>query len=253
MNKIEEQQNQNQKKDIFLSIVIPAYNEEKRIPATLLDIDQKLKNKNFNYEILVVDDGSKDNTVQVVKNLKNKIANLNIIENPENHGKGWGVCRGMLLASGKYALFMDADNSTTIDQFDNFLPYFNEGYDVVIGSIWIEGAKINEKAGFYRRLLGKISKLIIRIVLGLNILDTQRGFKAFKKEVINPIFSRQTIWRWGFDFEILYIAKKLGYKIKEVPVIWNNPGESKVKLSSYFSTLLDLLKVRLNSFLGKYN
>ncbi len=252
MSKTEEQQNQNKKNDVFLSIIIPAYNEEKRIAATLLDIDQKLKNKNFNYEILVVDDGSKDDTVQVVKDLKNKVANLNIVENPENHGKGWVVHQGIFKASGKYVLFMDADNSTTIDQFDNFIPYFNDGYDVVIGSIEVSGAKINEKAGFYRRFLGKISKLIIRIVLGINILDTQRGFKAFRKEVINPIFSRQTIWRWGFDFEILYIAKKFGYKIKEVPVIWNNPRESKVKLSSYFSTLSDLFKVRINSIIGKY-
>jgi glycosyltransferase involved in cell wall biosynthesis len=238
--------------DIFLSIIIPAYNEANRIEATLMDINEKLKNKNFNYEILVLDDGSKDDTVKIVENLKTKIKNLNVILNEQNMGKGFSVRHGMLLAKGKYCLFMDADNSTTIDQFDNFLPYFNEGYDIVIGSIWIKGAKINEKAGWHRRLLGKISRLIIKIVLGLNISDTQRGFKSFKKEVVEPIFSRQTIWRWGFDFEILYIAKKLGFKIKEVPIIWNNAGESKVKLSSYISTFKDLLKVRLNSIIGKY-
>jgi dolichyl-phosphate beta-glucosyltransferase len=237
---------------IFLSIIIPAYNEENRITATLEDINQKLQNKNWNYEILVVNDGSKDKTAEVVNNLIPKIKGLKLIDNKENHGKGFVVRQGMLEAKGDYRLFMDADNSVTIDQFDNFLPYFKEGYDIVIGSIEVSGAKVNEHAGLHRRILGHISKLIIRFVLGINIKDTQRGFKAFSHYTVEPIFSRQTIWRWGFDFEILYIALKLGFKIKEVPVIWNNPGESKVKLSGYISTFRELLKVRLNSWFGKY-
>lgn len=239
--------------NIFLSIIIPAYNEEQRIKATLEDINKKLQSKNWNYEILVVNDGSKDKTAEAVQNLSSKIKNLKLIDNKENHGKGYVVRQGMLEAKGKYRLFMDADNSTTIDQFDNFLPYFNQGYDIVIGSIEIEGAKINEQAGFYRRFLGHIGKLLIRILLGLKIYDTQRGFKAFTDYTINPIFSKQTIDRWGFDFEILYIANKLGYKIKEVPVVWNNPPDSKVKPSAYISVLIELLKVRLNSIFGKYN
>jgi glycosyltransferase involved in cell wall biosynthesis len=238
--------------EIFLSIIIPAYNEEHRITNTLEDINQKLQNKNWNYEILVVNDGSKDKTAEVVNNLIPKIKGLKLIDNKENHGKGFVVRQGMLEAKGKYRLFMDADNSVTIDQFDNFLPYFKEGYDIVIGSIEVPGAKINEKAGFYRRILGHFSKLIIRLVLGIKIKDTQRGFKAFADYTVQPIFSRQTIWRWGFDFEILYIAYRLGYKIKEVPVVWNNPPESKVKLSSYISTFKELLKVKLNALSGKY-
>jgi glycosyltransferase involved in cell wall biosynthesis len=238
--------------EIFLSIIIPAYNEEHRITNTLEDINQKLQNKNWNYEILVVNDGSKDKTAEVVNNLIPKIKGLKLIDNKENHGKGFVVRQGMLEAKGKYRLFMDADNSVTIDQFDNFLPYFKEGYDIVIGSIEVSGAKINEKAGFYRRILGRFSKLIIRLVLGIKIKDTQRGFKAFADYTVQPIFSRQTIWRWGFDFEILYIASRLGYKIKEVPVVWNNPPESKVKLSSYISTFKELLKVKLNALSGKY-
>jgi len=238
--------------EIFLSIIIPAYNEEHRITNTLEDINQKLQNKNWNYEILVVNDGSKDKTAEVVNNLIPKIKGLKLIDNKENHGKGFVVRQGMLEAKGKYRLFMDADNSVTIDQFDNFLPYFKEGYDIVIGSIEVSGAKINEKAGFYRRILGRFSKLIIRLVLGIKIKDTQRGFKAFADYTVQPIFSRQTIWRWGFDFEILYIASRLGYKIKEVPVVWNNSPESKVKLSSYISTFKELLKVKLNALSGKY-
>ncbi|MGC8775993.1 MAG: dolichyl-phosphate beta-glucosyltransferase [Minisyncoccia bacterium] len=238
--------------EIFLSIIIPAYNEEHRISKTLLDINEKLAKKNWNYEILVVNDGSKDKTSDVVNNLISKIKNLKLIDNKENNGKGYVVRQGMLAAQGKYRLFMDADNSTTIDQFDNFLPYFEQGYDIVIGSIEIQGAKINEQAGFYRRFLGKFGKLLIRLMLGLKIYDTQRGFKAFLDYTVEPIFKRQTILRWGFDFEILYIANKLGFKIKEVPVIWNNPSESKVKPSAYISVLLELLKVRLNALLGKY-
>lgn len=239
-------------KDIFLSIIIPAYNEENRIGATLEDINQKLKDKNFNYEILVVNDGSKDRTAQVVEELSSKIKNLKLIDKKENHGKGYCVKQGMLEAKGKYRLFMDADNSTTIDQFNGFLPWFESGYDIVIGSIEVEGAKINEQAGFYRRFLGRFGKILIRLILGLKIYDTQRGFKAFADYTVEPVFRRQTINRWGFDFEILYIANKLGYKIKEVPVIWNNPSESKVKPSAYISTLLELLKVRFNSLVGKY-
>jgi glycosyltransferase involved in cell wall biosynthesis len=238
--------------EIFLSIIIPAYNEEHRIKNTLLDINQKLSKKNWNYEVLVVNDGSKDKTAEVVKSLTPQIKNLKLIDNQENHGKGYVVKQGMLAAQGKYRLFMDADNSTTIDQFDNFLTYFKEGYDIVIGSIEIQGAKINEQAGFYRRFLGKFGKFLIRLLLGLKIYDTQRGFKAFLDYTVEPIFKRQTIMRWGFDFEILYIANKLGFKIKEVPVIWNNPGESKVKPSAYISVLLELLKVRLNALIGKY-
>ncbi|MCX7589802.1 MAG: glycosyltransferase family 2 protein, partial [Patescibacteria group bacterium] len=236
---------------IFLSIIIPAYNEEHRITQTLLDIDKKLKNKNWTYEILVINDGSNDKTSEVVNNLISKIKELKLIDNKENHGKGYVVKQGMLQARGKYCLFMDADNSTTIDQFDNFLPWFEKDYDIVIGSIEIEGAKINEQAGFYRRFLGHFGKLLIRLFLGLKIYDTQRGFKAFANYAIKPIFERQTIMRWGFDFEILYIANKLGYKIKEVPVIWNNSADSKVKPSAYISVLLELLKVRWNALCGK--
>lgn len=239
--------------NVFLSIIIPAYNEEKRIKPTLEDIYKKLENKNWNYEILVVNDGSKDKTIEIIKELSLKINNLKLIDNKENHGKGYCVKQGMLQSKGKYRLFMDADNSTTIDQFDNFLPYFDQGYDIVIGSIEVKGAKINERAGFYRRFLGHFSKLLIRIVLGIKIYDTQRGFKAFSDYTIDPIFNKQTIDRWGFDFEILYVANKLGYKIKEVPVIWNNPSDSKVKPSTYISVLIELFKVRLNSILGKYN
>lgn len=237
----------------FLSVVIPAYNEAKRLPATLEDINKFLSKKKYQYEILVVSDGSSDDTAAVVKNLEGKIKNLKLIDNRENLGKGAAVRQGMLAAAGKYRLFMDADNSVTIDQIENFLPWFEKSYDLVIGSIEIPGAEVHERAAWYRRLLGKASKSIIHLFLGIKVRDTQRGFKCFADYVVEPVFCRQTIFRWGFDFEILYVADRLGFKIKEVPVKWNNPGESKVKLSGYVSTFRELLKVRRNAFTGRYN
>lgn len=237
----------------YLSVVIPAYNEEKRIAATLLDIDRYLSRQDYTYEIVVVNDGSKDNTAEVVQKMQELVKNLRLINNKENHGKGYVVKQGMLEVKGEYRLFTDADNSTTIDHLDKFSPFFKEGYDIVIGSIEIQGAEIHEDAVWYRRWLGRISKYIIRIVAGLwEIHDSQRGFKCFTQKAAEAIFPKQTIMRWGFDIEILAIAKKMGFKIKEAPVIWSNPGESKVTLSSYIKTFQELLKIKYNLITNKY-
>ena len=239
---------------IHLSVVIPAYNEEKRIAATLLDIDNYLSKQDYTYEIIVISDGSKDNTANVVEKTKQLVKNLNLIDNKENHGKGWVTKQAMLEAKGEYRLFMDADNSTKINHLDFFWPEFKNGYDIVIGSIEIRGAKIEEKSAWYRRWLGRISKYIIRIVAGLwEIHDTQRGFKCFTKKVSESIFPKQTLMRWGFDFEILALAKKIGFKIKEVAVDWHNPEESRVKVSSYIKTFIELLKIKWNFITDKYN
>lgn len=259
----------------YLSVVIPAYNEEKRIASTILDIDKYLSDQTYpsmrsgqapsagsgqvNYEIILVSDGSRDNTVKIAKKLTEMVKGLRVIDNSKNHGKGYVVKQGMLEAKGKYRLFMDADNSTTINHLDKFWPYFSargeisslqdgkQGYDIVIGSIEVKGAKIREKAGWHRRLMGKYSKYLIRIMAGLwEIHDSQRGFKCFTDKAAEEIFPKQTIMRWGFDIEILSLAKKLGFKIKEVPIFWKNPPESKVTLKSYIRTFGELLKVKLN-------
>ena len=238
--------------EVHLSVVIPAYNEEGRISATLLDIDKYLRRQNYAYEIIVVSDGSTDNTMSIVGNLKSQVSNLRLIDNKENRGKGWVTKQGMLEARGEYRIYVDADNAISISQIENFWPHI-KNYDVVIGSIEIRGAKVEEHAGWHRRLLGRISKYIIRIVAGLwRIHDTQRAFKLFPARVARDIFSRQTIYRWGFDIELLVIAKKLGYRIKELPVVWINPGESKVTLKSYIKTFQELLKIRWNLVSNKY-
>jgi len=238
---------------IRLSVIIPAYNEAKRIAETLLDVDRYLSKQDYNYEIIVVSDGSKDNTAEVVEKTKQLVKNVRLINNKENLGKGYVTRQGMLEAKGEYRLFMDADNSTKIDHLDLFWPE-TKNNDVVIASIEIKGAKVGEDAAWYRRFLGKISKYIIRIVAGIwEIHDSQRGFKCFTEKAAKEIFPKQTITRWGFDIEILALAKKMGFKIKEVPVDWHNQGESKVSLSSYIKTFWELAKIKYNLITNKYN
>ena len=239
---------------IYLSIIIPAYNEEKRISETLLATDHYLSKQDYSYEIIVVNNGSTDKTGQIVKNFTNLIKNLKLIDVEQTEGgKGWAVRKGMSTAKGKYRIYVDADNAISMDQIEEFWPYLKQDYDVIIGSIEIKGAKIEESAGWHRRLLGKWSKYLIRALTIWEIHDTQRAFKLFPAKVAENIFSRQTIERWGFDIEILVIAKKLGYKIKELPVTWINPGESKVTLKSYWGTLKELLKIKWNLIIGKYD
>ncbi len=238
---------------MFLSVIIPSYNEAKRLGDTLVLFDKYFSRQEYDYEILVINDGSKDGTAAVAKNFQDKVKNLRLIDNPQNHGKGWVVKQGMLEAQGQYRLFTDADNSTSIEQIEKFWPYMNEGYDVVIGSIEVTGAKIYEHAQWYRRMLGHFSKYLIRSIAGLwSIHDTQRGFKLFNAKAAQQIFSKARIDRFGFDIEILAIAKQLGYNIKELPVTWNNPSGSTVSLTSYVEVFKDLLRIRLYFWLGKY-
>ncbi len=236
----------------YLSIIIPAYNEFKRLPLTLTDINKHLADVDFSYEILVVDDGSKDATEDVVRRFSHLIKNLRLIDNKQNHGKGWVVRQGMLEAKGEIRLFTDADNSTSIDQFNNMIPYLKEGYDVVIGSRDIKGAKLVPPQPWHKRLAGDIGNLIIQILLLPGMWDSQCGFKAFTEEAAEKIFPLMKINRWAFDVEALALAKKLGYKIKEIPVVWVNDPESKVKLSGYINFFSEVLKIKWWFMTGKY-
>src|SRR3989338_6115903 len=237
-----------------LSIIIPAYNEERRIKTTLEAVFNYLSRQSYTWEVVVVSDGSKDRTVEGVSEFISNKPEISLIANTKNHGKGYVVRQGMLQAEGQFRLFTDADNSTSIEQVEKFWPYLtDEGYDIVIGSIEVVGAEIHERAQWYRRAFGKYSKYIIRIVAGLwSIHDTQRGFKLFTAKAAQNVFSRTKIDRFGFDIEVLALAKKIGYKIKEVPVVWDNPGDSKVSLKSYFEVLKDLFKIRWQLWTNKY-
>src|SRR3989344_6101483 len=238
----------------YLSVIIPAYNEERRIKTTLEAVFNYLSRQSYNWEVVVVSDGSRDRTVEVVSEFISNKPEVSLIANTKNHGKGYVVRQGMFQTDGSYRIFIDADNSTSIEQIEKFWPYLTEeGYEIVIGSIEIPGAEIHEQAQWYRRILGKYSKYVIRIVAGLwSIHDTQRGFKCFTNKAAIDIFSKTKIDRFGFDIEVLALAKKMGYKIKEVPVVWDNPSGSKVNLKSYFEVLKDLFKIRYYLWFNVY-
>ncbi|MBI4137816.1 MAG: glycosyltransferase [Candidatus Sungbacteria bacterium] len=245
---------------MYLSWIIPAYNEKNRIEKTIREVDVYLKSRRFDggYEIIVVDSASPDHTAPIVRALTRRMPHLRLIE-VKNRGKGWAVKQGMASARGEVAAFSDADNSVSPDQAGKFLDAVCDSSqksgcaDVVIGSIEIPGASIEEHSQQYRRMLGKLAKYVIRLVSGLwEIRDSQRGFKFFSRRAADVIFPKQTLARWGFDFEILLIAKRNGFGIRELPVRWVNPADSKVRLGAYVSTLIELLRVKWNDTKGRY-
>lgn len=239
---------------IRLSVIIPAYNEERRISKTILDIDKYLSKQKYTYEIVVLDDGSKDRTKFVVEKFQDVVKNLRIISDSKNHGKGYVVRRGLLEAKGDFRVFTDADNSTAIDHVEKMWPFVDQGYEVIIGSRDVKGAVIAVPQVWYRRvLLGNTFNLLVQAICGLwGIWDTQCGFKGLTKKAVEDIMPGCKIDRWAFDPEILVLAKKKGYKIKEIPVTWINDPESKVKLKSTIKMLLDVLKIRWNMIRGRY-
>ncbi|OGZ32854.1 MAG: hypothetical protein A3I88_00415 [Candidatus Portnoybacteria bacterium RIFCSPLOWO2_12_FULL_39_9] len=240
---------------IYLSIIIPAYNEEKSIGNTLLAIDYYLSKQNYSYEIMVVSDGSKDKTTKIVKNFANLIQNLKLIDSQPNHGKGYVVRLGMLEAKGQYRLFMDADNSTSLKHLEKMWPYFKEGYQIVIGSRDkkdVKGARQAVPQPFLKRQLGNLGNLLIQIVAVSGIWDTQCGFKTFTAKAAKDIFSRCLINRWGFDIEALALARRLDYKIAIIPVNWINNPDSRVSWKGYLRTFVELFKIKWNLMTDKY-
>lgn len=236
----------------YLSIIIPAYNEAARIPKTLFDIDKRLEHVAFSYEIVVVNDGSQDNTPGVVRNMVKLVKNLKLIDLRENQGKGGAVRQGMLLSSGKIRLLMDADNSTSVDQFEKMMPFFKEGYEVVIGSRGVAGAELDPPESLQRRIIGRAFNLIIQVLLLPGIHDTQCGFKAFTEEAAERVFKLSRVSGWGFDFEILSLAKRMGYRIKEIPVHWVDAAGSHVRITAGLQFLRDIAIIRWRLWRGEY-
>ena len=234
--------------EIRLSVVIPAFNEETRLPATLLSVRSYLSVQPYRWEVLVVNDGSRDRTAESVLREAPDAGPIRLIEHPDraNHGKGAAVRLGMLRAGGAYRLFMDADNSTTVDQVDRFWPWFDRGWDVVIGSRNLPGSEIPVRQPWYKELAGRAGNLLIRALAAPGIADTQAGFKMFTARSAGTIFSKTTIDRWGFDFEVLAIAKAHGLQVREVPIRWINSPASKVRLASYLEVLGEVWRVRRN-------
>lgn len=239
-----------------LSVIIPAYNEEKRLPKTLREIDKYLSLQSYDSEIIIVNDGSKDRTAEVVREMMPEIKNLRLIDNKENHGKGYVVRQGMLEAKGDYRLFTDADNSTSIDHVEKMWLLLEKNYDVVIGTRDSRDDKEAKQAvpqPAWKRFLGDIGNIGIQVLVVWGIWDTQCGFKAFSKKAAEDIFKRCKINRWAFDVEALALARKLGYKIGIVPIYWINSPESKVKLKGYIRFFKELLRIKWNLITKKYD
>ncbi|HUV81069.1 MAG TPA: dolichyl-phosphate beta-glucosyltransferase [Patescibacteria group bacterium] len=238
-----------------LSVIIPVYNEEKRLPKTLKDIDGYLSKQPYDYEILVVDNGSTDKTVQFVKDSAERIRGLKLIEGSSKRGKGFAVKKGMLASQGDFRIFVDADNSTSLDQIEKMWPEFEKGCDIAIGSRDVKGAVLDPPQPWLRDMvLGEGFKLYRKLIIGLwGIQDTQCGFKCFTKKAAEEIFPKCKIEDFAFDPEILVIAKKHGYKIKEIPVHWKNDLESKVNFKSILNMALDLIRIKLNLIKGMYD
>lgn len=232
-----------------LSVVIPLFNEESRIinslPKTILYLEESIKD----YEIILVDDGSTDQTLQVIEKFKND--HFKILKNEKNYGKGYSIKKGILAANFSLILFSDADFSTPIEELDKFLTYLDQ-YDIIIGSRGMKDSQISIHQPFFKEWLGRLGNKSIQILLLPGIADTQCGFKLFKKKA-SIVFTKQTIWRWGFDFEILWLARQMGFKIKEIPVLWKNDQRSKVKSLDYLKTLGELLKIKYKILFNQYD
>ena len=240
-------------KEPYLSIVIPAYNEEAVIKNTLDRVAEYLEGRYPSYEIIVVCDGCKDDTAKVAEEVARANHRIQIQDRKTNMGKGFSVRQGCLEAKGEYVIFTDADLSTPIEEIEKLLKWLTEGYDIAIGSRALEESDIQIRQAWYREIMGKIFNLFVQTFAIKGIKDTQCGFKGFKKEAARRIFQMQTINGFSFDVEVLYIASMLGYSIKEVPVRWLNRAASKVNpLIHPLQMLTDLIRIRFRGLKGAY-
>jgi glycosyltransferase involved in cell wall biosynthesis len=235
------------------SIIIPAYNEAERLSASLEKILSYMAEHGWAAEILVVNDGSRDNTADVVRSFGTTNKAVKLVENPGNRGKGYSVRHGMLEAQGDVLLFTDADLSSPIYEAEKLFRALEAGADVAIGSRWLNPTLQTEKQPWLRQLYGRLFNLLLRVLLGLKQKDTQCGFKAFNRRSGDAIFPRQHIERWGFDPELLFLARTLGFKVAEVPVEWAHDHRSKINpIRDGARMFAEILAVRWNALRGRY-
>ncbi len=235
------------------SIVIPAFNESARIPATLHAVADCVRKRGWAAEIIVVDDGSSDRTADAVRAFAAGAPEVRLIQNGSNRGKGYSVRSGILQALGEVVMFTDADLSAPIEEAEGLFAAIRQGADIAIGSRWLERTRQTIRQPLYRQFFGRCFNAVTRAVMGLPFADTQCGFKAFTRAAAQTIFHLQTIERWGFDPEILFIARKRGYRIAEVPVSWAHDERSRISyLRDGVRMLEDIAIVRWNALAGRY-
>lgn len=238
---------------IKLSVVIPCFNEEKRFIKGINHFLDYFKNQRYAWELVLVNDGSHDSTLQLMRKLSLKYKNLKIVSYKNNQGKGYALVKGVKKAKGQIILFSDIDHAVSIDTIESFLHYFNKGIVAVIGSRRVNGSKIVRHQNQIRELLGQGFTLLVRLLIDSKIKDATCGFKAFKKDIAKKIFSKITIYDWAFDAELLYLCKIHKIDIVQAPVYWSDVKGSKVSiLKDIISSFAGLIKIRLNDFFGKY-
>ncbi len=240
---------------MLLSVIVPAFNEERELSENIKKYNDYLRRQNYQYEIIIVNDGSTDNTADIAGRLESETPELRLIDNQINRGKGAAVSQGLLAARGEYRLFIDADNATSIDHVDKIWPQFKAGSDIVIGSRNprdAAGAHQTKKQFLLKRVLGICGNRIFQFLIFPGIWDTQCGFKAFTKTAVESIIPKATIGRWLFDIEILSIARQYNYNISKIPVHWANRSFSRVGVRGYFIAIFELLKIKFNLWKKKY-
>ncbi len=238
---------------VHLSVVIPAFEEAARIGPTLEQVRGYLQDQSFDSEVVVVVDGGRDGTLALVRAAMAEWPALRVLDNDVNHGKGYSVRRGMLAARGRYLLFSDADLSTPIAEVGRLIAALEAGGDIAIGSRAIAGSDVRVRQVWWRQSMGRVFNHIVRLVAVPGIRDTQCGFKCFRRDVAHRIFTLQRITRFSFDVELLWIARKLGYRVVEVPVIWVNDPSSRVHpVTDSLRMLVDLARLRYHDVRGAY-
>jgi len=235
------------------SIVIPAYNESARIPAALQQVVACVRERAWHAEVIVVNDGSTDRTAEVVRDFARTSPEVRLVENPGNRGKGYSVRAGMLQALGEIVMFTDADLSSPIEEAERLFDAIAAGADIAIGSRWLEKNRQTQRQPLYRQFFGRCFNAVTRLVMGLPFADTQCGFKAFTRHAAQTVFQLQTIERWGFDPEILFIALKRGFRVVEVPVSWGHDERTRMSYIKDGAQMLEeIATIRWNALRGHY-